>query len=328
MALAFFLACAPTARAVEEVEMPRIAHILCPVDLSDCSRAAIARALELQKATGARLTIFSVLTPPPDDVATSVGPETLTPFRCLTPDPDLLEREVRSIAGVSRSEPAIAVLTSKAPDAGPEIAALADHLSADIIVVGRNGRSALGLFFLGSVAEDVISRARVPVLVVPSRTTTEEPAATLEILCAVDFSERSKAALAQAIGLAAILGQRLSVLHVVPPVVVGDADMVLPASALEVHEAGEREAARQLATLVASQAPPGLAVAELVRTGVAPVEIAATAAERHAWLIVVGTHGRTAVQRLLFGTTTNRVIRDARCAVMTVPGPVRVTAAA
>jgi nucleotide-binding universal stress UspA family protein len=166
------------------------------------------------------------------------------------------------------------------------------------------------------------------VLVVPSRAVAGEPADASEILCAVDFSECSKEALRQAMELGTTLGHRLTVLHVVPPVVVGDADIVLPVEVIGVHEAGEREAGRELANLLASEAPPGLAVTELVRTGAAPVEIVAAAAARHAWLIVVGTHGRTAVQRILFGSTTHRVLREARCAVMTVPEPVRATAAA
>jgi nucleotide-binding universal stress UspA family protein len=299
--------------------MPRITHILCPVDLSDCSRAAISRAVELRKATGARLTLLSVLPPPP---------EFLAPYCGASADAESEPTGGPMSGSAAGSQPGVVVLTSEAPNAAPEIAAQADHLAADLIVMGRNGRPALERLFLGSVAKEVIRRARIPVLVVPSKPASVSAGDEHEILCAVDFTECSRAALVQAVDLASALGHRLSVLHVVPPVVVADTDMALPADALRVHAAAEREAAHELTSLVTPHKSAGPRIVELVRTGAAPAEIVAAAVERHAWLIVLGTHGRTAVQRLLFGSTTNRVVHEARCAVMTVPGAARAMAAA
>jgi universal stress protein A len=57
-------------------------------------------------------------------------------------------------------------------------------------------------------------------------------------------------------------------------------------------------------------------------TGIPYDEITATATKIDASLIVIGTHGRTGLDRILFGSTAERVVRSAHCPVLTVRLPV------
>ena len=63
---------------------------------------------------------------------------------------------------------------------------------------------------------------------------------------------------------------------------------------------------------------PGLAVTGLVRAGYPAEEILAAAEEEHADMIVMGTHGRTGFDRMLFGSVAEKVVMAAACPVLTV----------
>lgn len=65
----------------------------------------------------------------------------------------------------------------------------------------------------------------------------------------------------------------------------------------------------------------GIAVRTLVLTGSASQEIVRAASEEHADAIVLGTHGRTGLNRALLGSVADRVIRTASCPVLTVRTP-------
>jgi nucleotide-binding universal stress UspA family protein len=69
---------------------------------------------------------------------------------------------------------------------------------------------------------------------------------------------------------------------------------------------------------VASATARGLAARGVLRTGAAAAEIAKTATEEDAGLIVVGTHGRTGLNRLVIGSVAERVVRIAPCPVLTI----------
>ena len=144
------------------------------------------------------------------------------------------------------------------------------------------------------------------------------------ILVATDFSEAGDAALAYGRELARAFGATVHVLHVADDVYVrlgGDAYVaVLP----ELQQDLERQAKQRLAELLVDNDRPPLPVKPVVitasATALAIVDYAASAAID---LIVVGTHGRGAVAHLLMGSVAERVVRTARCPVLTVRHPER-----
>jgi len=130
------------------------------------------------------------------------------------------------------------------------------------------------------------------------------------IVVPVDFSEESYRALREAAALAES-PDSLHVVHVLPPFAAAD-----PAMAWEVR-AGEPEVTRARDALSHRLADEGLQDGHVdVRIGDPGSEIAALADELEAELIVLPSHGRTGLRRLLIGSVAERVIRLAHCPVL------------
>ncbi len=153
---------------------------------------------------------------------------------------------------------------------------------------------------LPSVADDQEASGRLPDF------------ALKQILVPVDFSECTEKAVAYAVPFARQFGATLTLLHVMEP-------PYLPASEMgvvvEVESA--EEARKQLAALQARLAG-SVRCQTLTRKGSAEHEILEAAKELHSDLMILGTHGRTGVERLLMGSTVERVVRRAGCPILIV----------
>jgi nucleotide-binding universal stress UspA family protein len=142
------------------------------------------------------------------------------------------------------------------------------------------------------------------------------------ILHPTDFSERSQHALGLGCALARDYGARLIILHVanVPTLGYG-ADGGVPAMLPPAPQELRAAAQGQLDRL---QLPPANVRAERrLEQGDAVAEILRVAQEVHADLIVMGTHGRTGLGRLLMGSVAEQVVRQATCPVLTLKTPPR-----
>jgi len=144
------------------------------------------------------------------------------------------------------------------------------------------------------------------------------------VLVATDFSEAADAALAYGRALARAFGATLHVLHVADDMYMrlgGDAyAAVLP----ELQEDVERQAKDRLSRLLIDDDSMPLPTTSVVITaGATAPAIVNYAAKADIDLIVVGTHGRSAVAHLLMGSVAERVVRTARCPVLTVRHPER-----
>lgn len=147
-----------------------------------------------------------------------------------------------------------------------------------------------------------------------------------KILCPVDFSEASWAALDVAAELAAQFGATVEVLHILP-VTPGGPDLapLAVSSMLPASEERKQEAEEHLREILAQKidAGPTIGYHIEVRFGEAAEEIVAYARDR-ADLIVISTHGRTGLKHLLFGSVAEAVVRQATCPVLTVrPGVIQ-----
>jgi nucleotide-binding universal stress UspA family protein len=87
-----------------------------------------------------------------------------------------------------------------------------------------------------------------------------------------------------------------------------------------VRAAAEADCLRRLRQLIPDEARTQCTVETAVREGAAYHEILKLAAEGHADLIVMGVHGRGAIDLLVFGSNTARVTRAAECPVLIVRG--------
>src|SRR5258708_2079402 len=135
------------------------------------------------------------------------------------------------------------------------------------------------------------------------------------ILHPTDFSERSQHAFWLACSLAQDYGARLIVLHVVAAPAVVYVEGMVPPNPAELRAAAQEELDR-------FQAPRADVRAERRLTeGDAVEETLRVAQEANADLIVMGTHGRTGLERLLMGSVAEQVVRRASCPVLTVKAP-------
>ncbi len=136
------------------------------------------------------------------------------------------------------------------------------------------------------------------------------------ILVAFDFSDTSKSALTYGRNLAAAFGARLHVLHVAD-VISTSAAQFYPEGPGDPEEKASRVALGQLRTLLDAE---GVADARpAVRIANDPaLEVVEYARDVRADVIVIGTHGRTGVSRLIMGSVAEHVVRTAPCPVLVV----------
>ena len=137
------------------------------------------------------------------------------------------------------------------------------------------------------------------------------------ILCPTDFSDGAAGAERQAAGLARALGAELLLLHVVNESPLWS-ETLYTADVRRVF-AGRRTWAEQALTArTKTLAADGVTARGAVRSGVAWREIIAAARDERVDMIVMGTQGRTGLDRLLMGSVAERVVCLAACPVLTV----------
>ncbi len=147
--------------------------------------------------------------------------------------------------------------------------------------------------------------------------TMPHPAPIGAVLLATDLSATSDPAEAEAMRLAGALGARLIAVSVIDPGALRMPGGHYRARVDQVRT--EREVAAQ--ALVARAHEAGVATAFLVWEGDPGEAIVDAASAEGADLIVLGTHGRRGVNRSLFGSVSDHVVRNAPCPVVVVRGP-------
>jgi nucleotide-binding universal stress UspA family protein len=194
-----------------------------------------------------------------------------------------------------------------------EIVRLARERESDLIVLGRHGRRFFAPAVAGSVGAQVVRAAPCPVITVPS---SEQPFRISNVLVGIDFSPAAINALAYGRAFCRTFGATLHVLHVTennflrPPVC--DPDMPAWRAEEQIEELliGEDRASLPITVSVEVSERPGDALlSHVVRNAID--------------LVVVGTHGRPGLHRLLVGSVAEHVVRDSPCPVLTIHQPER-----
>jgi nucleotide-binding universal stress UspA family protein len=181
-------------------------------------------------------------------------------------------------------------------DASQAIVDEAAEKKVDMIVIGRHGRKGVAKALMGEVAAKVIAHAPCKVLVVPRVAQIEYR----NILVATDGSAHAVAALKEAIAIAKRCGSRIIALSAM-------------------RDETEREEARNISNKAAETAKKEGVEAEAVTpTGRSFNAIVETAGGRGVDLIVMGTYGKTGLKKVLMGSSTEKVIGNAGCAVLVV----------
>jgi nucleotide-binding universal stress UspA family protein len=288
-------------------------HVLCPIDFSEPSRAALGYAAAIAEHFGASLDVLTVDDPLLAEVAASTGrieleQETTRELRRFCER--TLERERRPA-----STTAFHVRTGR-PAA--EILRASRELQADVVVMGSRGRSGVGKLFFGSTTERVLRDTSVPVLVTPDeqdrgRSLTEIAGTIKRVLTPVDLSPASMRQTSVACGIASALSAPLLIAHAIEPVFVPAALRAAAAGVDAERRAGCEEALVRLAAGLT-----GCAAEHLVVSGDPAEEIVKLAAVRGAGLIVIGLHSGGPLGPRM-GSVTYRVLCQSRSLVLALP---------
>jgi nucleotide-binding universal stress UspA family protein len=287
-----------------------IRHIIAATDMSETANAAVARAGHFAKLLGARITLVHVFDPLPMGAATGY-PGAFWPVM-----PDIGAMRDQLAKGLKRVRDTVLVdvadvecRTLEHHNASLAICGHAEEVDADLVVVGTHGRTGVSRLLIGSVAEVTIRHAPCSVLAVRD-SNSDLPK---HLLVATDMSPASRPALVAASDLAQATGAAVTVLVVFvrPPPFRGlrqeeleDTDTALRSELTELH-AEYFEVPFELA---------------FMRSDNAALAISEYAEEHGVDLVVIGTHGRTGIKRLLIGSVAEVTTRHAPCSVWTARG--------
>jgi nucleotide-binding universal stress UspA family protein len=199
---------------------------------------------------------------------------------------------------------------------GPVAGALHEHalgVSADLVVMTTHGRGPLSRFWLGSVADELIRRLPMPLLLVrPGKNIPElsaEPSIR-RVLVPLDGSPRSESALARATDLGHLWEVSYTLLQVVPPAPPGE-------PVLAARHRGEAEAQAYLDGVAARLRQRGFhARGTVVVADHAAPGILGAAEPPAADLIALATRGHGGLKRLLLGSVADKVLRGAATPVL------------
>ncbi len=291
-----------------------IKKILFPTDFSRASNQALPHALKFAQKYEADITILHVATLYSDDPN---APE----YQQLDEGnfKEYIEKSLGEISQAMESSQKVTTEVVREVTPAKGILDFIEEKGIDLTVMGTHGHSALAQFFLGSVAERVVRHAPCPVLTVAQdRKQYRNDPDYQNILIAFDFSEHSKKAAREARDMASRYGARLQALYVVE-------QEVHPAFYLKWKESMVRdlpeiaeEAKKSLREVMGGESRDNLDVHVEIGDGKAHAEISEFARANQVDLIVMGTHGLSGLDRMLLGSTTERVVRIASCPVLTV----------
>ncbi len=218
------------------------------------------------------------------------------------------EEAISQAEKIARAESALIKAVCEEGEPHERIVDLAEAESCDLIVMGRRGLHRLERVFVGSVTSRVIGYSHIDVLVVPR----DVVIGWQRVLLATDGSKYSKAATERAIDFAGAYGGELMVVSVVdvPPEFYAEAPQIIDdkINKAEGYVAGVKKRADAA----------GVKTETFVREGEAYRVIVGLAREQNINTIVMGSHGRTGLKRLLMGSVTEKVIGYSPCPVLLV----------
>ncbi|MCC6572853.1 MAG: universal stress protein [Planctomycetes bacterium] len=284
-------------------------RVVFPTDFSDTAASAMRTACSIAAQYNAELDVVTV-------VDSTVYAYAGYPFGSLAADlmnsAETQLKDLKLPKEAAKSKVNRFVLSGNAPK---EITDHAMRHNADLIVMATHGPGAVARFFLGSVTDKVLHIAPCAVLVLrkPDKKTPERKTGGFKrILFPTDFSPTANLALKRAIDLTEDFDAELRLLHIVDD------------SLISTHVPEERDIIlKELRTHALEQMKLGLPAdlvenfhtVAAVKKG-SPAKVITSYAESEGCdLIVMGSHGRTGLNRVLLGSVADRVVRHAHCPV-------------
>jgi nucleotide-binding universal stress UspA family protein len=294
-------------------------HILIPLDGSVLAESALPVAEYLSRVVGARITLIHIIEK--DAVAFIHGERHLTRHEEAQGYLD----QVRKSTFPAGSPVALHVHESAVQDVAQGIIEHQDELTPDLIVMCSHGRGGFRDLLFGSIAQQVITSGRVPVLLVrPQAAERPKPFECRSILAPTDGRPDHEEGLITAARLAQATRARLNLVAVAPtletlagrPAATG---RFMPGATRTMLEMVEDELRTYLEGMAERFQAQGVPVSALVGRGDPAALIARNAETTHADLIVFGTHGKAGTKAFWAHSVGARVLAQTSRPALLVP---------
>jgi nucleotide-binding universal stress UspA family protein len=282
--------------------MGKYRKILVAVDGSESGWNALRQAFQFALNEKCWITVTSVV-PPYDGEIEILG---IKDIRAALRKP--CEEALRQAQELAETERALIKTVCEEGETHERIVDLADAENCDLIIMGRRGLRPVERMLVGRVTARVIGHSQRDVLVVPDGMRL----GWKTIVCATDGSRFSSIAADRAIAFAKSYGGELKVLSVV------DVPTEFYAEAPAAVEDLIRKAKSFVGAVKAQSEAAGVPADTFVGEAEAYQAINDLARERKADMIVIGSHGRTGLRRLLMGSVAEKVIGYSACPVLVV----------
>ena len=209
-----------------------------------------------------------------------------------------------------------------------QIVKFAGDSHADLLITGTDGSTGVNRLLMGSVAERVVCQAPCPVLTIRTKqevnselgqpSEAHPPSVPKHILIPLDFSDCSLDAFEYGTQIAKWFDASVTILHALEPLSYSlDFNLMHPVEARELRHAIET----RLSELTEILKKDGLSADYLVGDKPSVDNILRTSTDTQADLVVMGTHGRRGLSRVLMGSVTASILRRSSCPVLTVKSP-------
>ena len=294
-----------------------IKTVFCTTDISDFSNHSISWGMALAKEFRAKLLVCHVIDFP---AAVTYGDGPIFFMDQQNQAMDNAHQEIKQLIGDQpvQWEPLITI-----GHAADEITRLAEEKGADLVISATHGRSGLKRLIVGSVTERLMRTLHCPLMVVRGpkhdlTILTDHTVNFQKILVGCDFSEDSDLALQYGLSLAQEFQSELHLVHVKEPTIY--TEWLKTSVDLEetlYHALDDRirgKLKRMIPKDAANWCIPKIDLLE----GKPNEELIGYAKENQISLIVLGVRGQGLVERMFVGSTTDRVIRQAPCPVLSV----------
>jgi nucleotide-binding universal stress UspA family protein len=285
--------------------MGRYRRILAAVDGSESGRNAFRQACRMAVSNGSWLTAITTVPPYEDLFQIPAVREKVS--RALRQEGEKVLAAVREIA--KEEDASVRTLIEEAAPFHA-IVDTAEEGNYDLIVMGRHGTKPIERALVGSVTARVIGSTQRDILVFPFGTAI----GWSSILVATDGSRYGRSATEKAIAIAKAEGSLLSAVSVV------DVTEEFQAQAPEAVEKLVEKAKGYVEEVAQRAEAEGVKILSFVREGESYRVITDLSRTCRCEVIVMGSHGRTGVRRLLMGSVTEKVIGYAPCPVLVVRG--------
>jgi nucleotide-binding universal stress UspA family protein len=238
-----------------------------------------------------------------------------------------LDRVVQHLAGATDVPVSSALLEGPIAESLQEWAVTT---GVDLIVLTSHGLGPFARAWLGSVTDELVRRASMPVLVVRPRRgpldLADEPIIR-QVLIPLDGSDLAEQVVEPAVALGTLAQADFTLLRVIQPLVRGGhplespdgvvVDQVLLDHLKEAHEQEQREAGQHLEGVAASLRARGLSVHTCVVAHEQPAVAILEAVKAHRIdLVALATHGRSGFRRLFLGSVADKVLRGATVPIL------------